>query len=162
MREIGKDIGSDLAKVDAYVNTEADYAEVPEITDEQFARAIKHRAGKPVRGRPPAGSAPKKLVSLRLDAAIEQRFRSGGPGWQARMNTFLAHNEAVLSMIVDYEESITVMKHLLERLRSDDRVSGAGEYGALLDRVMHDIHRGEHSARVLREALVWEPMAPVD
>ena len=33
-------IGSDLARVDAYVLTEADYAEIPELTDEDFARGV--------------------------------------------------------------------------------------------------------------------------
>jgi len=39
------------------------------------------------RGRPP-GSA-KRLVSLRLDEAVIDYFRAGGPGWQSRLNEAL-------------------------------------------------------------------------
>lgn len=38
MRASRSGIGSDLAKVDAYQNTEADYGELPELTDEDLAR----------------------------------------------------------------------------------------------------------------------------
>jgi uncharacterized protein YciW len=60
-------------------------------------------------------------------------------------------------MIVEYAESVVTMKHLLERLRSDDFVANTSQSTALLDRVEQDISRGERSARALREALVWEP-----
>jgi uncharacterized protein (DUF4415 family) len=40
------------------------------------------------RGRPPAAS-PKRLVSLRLDRDVIERFRATGPGWQTRINEVL-------------------------------------------------------------------------
>jgi uncharacterized protein (DUF4415 family) len=40
------------------------------------------------RGRPPA-EAPKKQVTLRLDQDVIEHFRSGGPGWQSRINQAL-------------------------------------------------------------------------
>ena len=85
----GKDnaSGSDLAKVDAYELGERDYAEVPELTDEWFDRAVPHRGGKP-RGRPKAAS-PRQAVSLRLSRRVIERFRAGGPGWQTRINAAL-------------------------------------------------------------------------
>jgi hypothetical protein len=43
----------------------------------------------PIPGRPPQGDAPKKQVTLRLDADIIDRFRSEGPGWQTRINAAL-------------------------------------------------------------------------
>ncbi|MGD0026629.1 MAG: hypothetical protein ABSC37_18745 [Xanthobacteraceae bacterium] len=47
-----KAIGSDLKKVDAYVLGPKDYEEIPELTDEDFARATFHIGGVPVsRGR---------------------------------------------------------------------------------------------------------------
>ena len=62
--------------------------DAPEWTDEMFDRA-EIRIGDRVirRGRPP-GSA-KRSVSLRLDQAVIDHFRAGGPGWQTRMNEAL-------------------------------------------------------------------------
>jgi uncharacterized protein (DUF4415 family) len=90
-------IYSDLEKVDA--TTDDDIARqiaedpdtAPELTDEWFDKADLHygetllRRG---RGRPPL-EAPKKLVSLRLDQDVVDRFRAGGPGWQSRINAAL-------------------------------------------------------------------------
>ena len=43
-----------------------------------------------VRGRGrPALDAPKRLVSLRLDPEVIERFRATGPGWQSRINEVL-------------------------------------------------------------------------
>lgn len=41
-----------------------------------------------VRGRPPL-DAPKRLVSIRLDLEVIERFRATGPGWQSRINELL-------------------------------------------------------------------------
>ncbi len=57
-----KPIGSDLKKVDEYVLGPKDYEEIPELTDEDFARATPHIGGVPV---------PR------------------GPGWQSRINAAL-------------------------------------------------------------------------
>ncbi len=40
------------------------------------------------RGRPPI-EAPKRQVTLRLDQEVIDHFRSGGPGWQTRINDHL-------------------------------------------------------------------------
>jgi uncharacterized protein (DUF4415 family) len=40
------------------------------------------------RGRPTL-DAPKRLVSLRLDPEVIDRFRATGPGWQSRINEVL-------------------------------------------------------------------------
>jgi uncharacterized protein (DUF4415 family) len=86
-----------LPKVDA--TTDEDIARqiaedadtAPELTDEWFDKADLHygetllRRG---RGRPPV-DLPKRLVSLRLDQDIVDAFRSGGPGWQSRINAVL-------------------------------------------------------------------------
>ncbi|MBO1361937.1 BrnA antitoxin family protein [Acetobacter sacchari] len=76
--------------------------DAPEATDEQLARArpfvevfpalaAKMKAGgvthRPI-GRPL--SANKKVaVSLRLDPDVLEKFKSAGPGWQARINEAL-------------------------------------------------------------------------
>src|SRR5579862_5010355 len=41
-----------------------------------------------IRGRP-RSDAPKRLVSLRLDPDVIERFRATGPGWQSRINEVL-------------------------------------------------------------------------
>ena len=84
-------IKSDLAKVDAHVIQPEEYDELPELTDEWFAMADKHVNGVLVRrgrGRPRL-AAPKRQVTLRLDADVIDRFRASGPGWQSRMNLIL-------------------------------------------------------------------------
>jgi uncharacterized protein (DUF4415 family) len=88
-------IYSDLAKVDA--TTDDDIARqiaedpdtAPELTDEWFDKAEIRDGDKLIRrGRPPLDT-PKKLVSLRLDRDVIERFRAGGPGWQSRINAAL-------------------------------------------------------------------------
>ena len=94
---------SDLAKVDATTDDEIarqiaeDADTAPELTDDWFDKADLHygetllRRG---RGRPRLG-CPKHLVSLRLDLDVINCFRSGGPGWQSRINGALRqHLEA--------------------------------------------------------------------
>jgi hypothetical protein len=83
---------SDLNKVDAYVLGKEDYDEIPELTEEDFARGVWHRDGKPLprgpRGRPKTKN-PKQPVSLRLDPEVLAHFRRGGRGWQSRVNAAL-------------------------------------------------------------------------
>jgi uncharacterized protein (DUF4415 family) len=89
MTERKRGSGSDLKKVDAYVLTQKDYDEIPELTDEDFARGVWHIGGVPVpRGRPKL-AAPKSAVSLRLDPDVVAYFRRGGRGWQSRINAAL-------------------------------------------------------------------------
>ena len=67
----------------------------PEWTSEDFANALRGddipahilAAFPKTRGRP-AGSN-KQLVSLRIDRDVIEQFRSGGPGWQSRINEAL-------------------------------------------------------------------------
>ena len=68
-----------------------DYDEIPELTEEDFARGIWHKDGKPYAAWS-AGSRnrkPKRPVSLRLDPDVLAHFRRGGRGWQSRINTVL-------------------------------------------------------------------------
>lgn len=53
-----------------------------ELTDEEFARL------KPMRGRP-VSATPKVHTGLRLDAEVLAAFKSGGRGWQTRINEAL-------------------------------------------------------------------------
>jgi uncharacterized protein (DUF4415 family) len=62
--------------------------DAPEWTDEMFERA-EIRIGNDIirRGRPKGST--KRLVSLRLDEAVLEKFRAEGPGWQSRINEAL-------------------------------------------------------------------------
>lgn len=91
-------IKSDLTRVDASVVTQADYEELPEWTDEMFARA-EIRDGETLvraatgtftraRGRPKIDH-PKQQQTLRLSADVLDHFRKGGRGWQGRIDAAL-------------------------------------------------------------------------
>jgi uncharacterized protein (DUF4415 family) len=89
MSESKRGIGSDLKKVDAHVIQPEEYDEAPELTDEQLARADLYHGDKLIRrGRPPL-DRPKEAVKLRLSPDVLDHFRSGGPGWQTRINATL-------------------------------------------------------------------------
>jgi uncharacterized protein (DUF4415 family) len=91
MTENKRVIHTDLAKLDAHEIQPEEYVDIPELTDEFFDKADFYIGDKLIRrgrGRPPLG-APKKLVSLRLDQDVIERFRAGGPGWQSRINAAL-------------------------------------------------------------------------
>ena len=73
----------------------------PELDDAWFARARPAAEMLPAlvgpdaaaemlkrRGRPRL-EQPKRLVSLRLDADVIERFRADGKGWQSRINDIL-------------------------------------------------------------------------
>jgi len=78
-----------LQKIDETEPDAAAYAEIPELTEEWFEQAALYRGGVLVRrGRPPAVIR-KAQVTLRLDADVLDTFRSGGPGWQSRINAAL-------------------------------------------------------------------------
>jgi uncharacterized protein (DUF4415 family) len=60
------------------------------LTDEWFAEADLYEAGKLIRrGGRPKKNAPKEAVNIRLDPDVVAHFRSGGPGWQSRINAVL-------------------------------------------------------------------------
>ncbi len=65
-------------RVDAGIAADHDN---PELGADFFSRAK--------RGRGPQKAATKRLVSLRLDPEVVERFRATGPGWQGRMNEAL-------------------------------------------------------------------------
>jgi uncharacterized protein (DUF4415 family) len=91
VRENKRVIHTDLAKLDAHEIQPEEYEDIPELTEEFFEKADFYIGEKLIRrgrGRPPL-DAPKKLVSLRLDQDVIDRFRAGGPGWQSRINAAL-------------------------------------------------------------------------
>ena len=88
---------TDWAKADAYVNTAADYEEMPEWTDDQWDRAeiaigdvvIRPANGTLTKPGRPKSAAPKKSVHLRLSPDVLAYFRKTGPGWQTRIDETL-------------------------------------------------------------------------
>lgn len=60
----------------------------PAATRAWFAQADLIREGKVVRRgkRGPQKTPTKKLVSLRLSPEVIEHFKSGGPGWQTRID----------------------------------------------------------------------------
>jgi uncharacterized protein (DUF4415 family) len=72
-------LGSDLKCVDAHVVQPEEYEELPELTDEMFARAVFKKAGRP------KSINPNQMISLRLPPAVIDRWKATGPGWQTRM-----------------------------------------------------------------------------
>lgn len=66
---------------------EIDFSDLPELSDEQLA------AMKPL-GRPLLGSAPRKLIAVRLDPEVLEKLRreakKHGKGYQSLINEILA------------------------------------------------------------------------
>ena len=89
MSENRRATGSDLARVDAHVVQPAEYDEIPELTDEWFAKAQPHENAQPVRRGRPKAESPKRAVNLRLSQRVLSGFRASGPGWQTRINAAL-------------------------------------------------------------------------
>jgi uncharacterized protein (DUF4415 family) len=84
-----RSIKSDLAKVDAYRITKAEYEEAPEFTKQMLDRAeIRHGNRIIKRGRLPL-EHPKEAVKLRLDHDVLAAYRKTGSGWQTRINADL-------------------------------------------------------------------------
>ncbi|GEO82885.1 BrnA antitoxin family protein [Pararhodospirillum oryzae] len=75
--------------------------DAPELTEAWFADAVRFNGGESMeeivaqvrtsahKGGRPRSTAPKKIVSLRLDPDVVAHFRAQGPGWQTRINTIL-------------------------------------------------------------------------
>jgi len=60
-------------------DSEIDYSDIPELTDEQLKNAVRGRFYRPV----------KKQVTARLDADVIEWLKKQGKGYQSRMNAIL-------------------------------------------------------------------------
>jgi len=74
-----RSLGSDLRRVDAHAIQRHEYKELPELTDDMFARGRVNKGGRP------RSANPRKLISIRLPEEVIKRWRATGPGWQTRM-----------------------------------------------------------------------------
>ncbi|NJK65543.1 MAG: BrnA antitoxin family protein [Microcoleus sp. SU_5_3] len=78
---------TDWQRLDAMTDDDIDLTDCPEITPEQFAKAIVRR------GLPAAKN--KAQVTLRVDSDVLEWFKSQGRGYQTQINTLLrAYMEA--------------------------------------------------------------------
>jgi len=67
----------------------SDPDDAPELDDEWFDTANLYENGRLIRrGRPRSGN-PKVSTTIRFDKEVLDAFRSGGEGWQTRMNDAL-------------------------------------------------------------------------
>ena len=88
-------LGSDLAFIDAYENTAADYDEIPELTEADLARGTWHigdRVVSEAEGRAAmakALAAHRERIELELGGDVLAAYRAGGPGWRDRMTEAL-------------------------------------------------------------------------
>ena len=69
----------ELAKLDALPADQIDTSDIPELTDEQWASAVRGRFYRPV----------KQQITARLDADVLAWLKAGGQGYQTRMNAIL-------------------------------------------------------------------------
>ncbi|WP_457301848.1 BrnA antitoxin family protein [Phyllobacterium sp. P5_D12] len=69
--------------------TWVDPDDAPELGTEWFQNADQNENGVPIRRGRPKLERPKRQLNLRIDADVVDRFKSGGPGWQSRINEAL-------------------------------------------------------------------------
>lgn len=84
---ISKNSQTDWQRIDTMDDKDIDFSDCPEVTPEQFAKAVVRR------GLPSAKN--KKQVTLRIDSDVLEWFKSRGQGYQTQINTLLrAYMEA--------------------------------------------------------------------
>jgi uncharacterized protein (DUF4415 family) len=85
---------ADIAQLKALavrLDSEIDFSDIPELTDEQLKNAVRGRFYRPVR----------KQVTARLDADVLDWLKKQGKGYQSRMNAILRREMLGLAQIND-------------------------------------------------------------
>jgi len=72
---------TDWKKIDAMEDKDINLSELPEVSPEQFAKAIVRKGLKPVQG--------KTQITLRLDTDVLNWFKAQGQGYQTNINALL-------------------------------------------------------------------------
>ena len=72
---------TDWKRVDALKDEDIDLSDLPEVSQEMFARAIVRRGLKPV--------SRKAQLTLRVDSDVLDWFRKQGQGYQTKINALL-------------------------------------------------------------------------
>lgn len=77
--KLTEDRRKELAKMDALPADQIDTSDAPELSEAQWAEAVRGRFYKPI----------KQQVTARLDADVLAWLKVGGQGYQTRMNAIL-------------------------------------------------------------------------
>lgn len=77
--ELTEERRKELARLDALPADQIDTSDIPELTDEQWASAVRGRFYRPI----------KQQITARLDADVLAWLKAGGQGYQTRMNAIL-------------------------------------------------------------------------
>lgn len=77
--ELTEERRKELTRLDALPADQIDTSDIPELTDEQWASAVRGRFYRPI----------KQQITARLDADVLAWLKAGGQGYQTRMNTIL-------------------------------------------------------------------------
>lgn len=72
---------TDWKRIDAMTDEDIDFSDIPEITPEMFARAVRRRNFKVI--------PRKKQLTLRIDSDVVEWYQKQGPGYQTRINSLL-------------------------------------------------------------------------
>jgi uncharacterized protein (DUF4415 family) len=86
-KSISKKLGGDPKRLSEMTDEDIDTSDIPEITPEQFARAIVRKGLR--------SPEPKAQITIRVDREVLDWFRAQGRGYYTRINTLLrAYMEA--------------------------------------------------------------------
>ncbi len=78
---------TDWARIDAMTDEEIDLSDIPEITEEMWAKGVWRKGLKP--------TANKSQLTLRIDQDVIEFFKAQGRGYQTKINQLLrAYMEA--------------------------------------------------------------------
>ena len=80
-RSITKKSETDWKRIDAMKDEDIDLSDIPEVTPEMFARAVRRRNFKPI--------PRKKQLTLRVDSDVVDWYKKQGRGYQTRINSLL-------------------------------------------------------------------------
>ncbi|HEX9423985.1 MAG TPA: BrnA antitoxin family protein [Pyrinomonadaceae bacterium] len=72
---------TDWKRIDAMKDEDIDFSDIPEITPEMFARAVRRRNFEPI--------PRKRQLTLRVDSDVIDWYKKQGPGYQTRINSLL-------------------------------------------------------------------------
>ena len=72
---------TDYKRLDAMKDEDIDLSDIPEVTPEMFARAVRRRNFIPI--------PRKQQLTLRVDSDVVDWYKKQGPGYQTRINSLL-------------------------------------------------------------------------
>lgn len=112
MNEKSNALRSNLKKIDADVVASGEYDEIPEMSDDDMARARRHVGGKPATREEFVAAARRQIgkqrVSIMLDTAVIDFFKAkaGTRGYQTLINQ-------ALHQAMEHEEIETTLRRVI-------------------------------------------------